>query len=721
MPVLNKELLCTLGPASMNRQVIQRLSQLGVSLFRINLSHTKIDDLVNVIEAIRCHTDVPVCLDSEGAQIRTGSLKNGTITLKENSSIQAQSRNDEGDINCLSFYPANITDEFQVGDFISIDFNAVLVQVTALDQGIVTLRVLNAGQVGQNKAVTVERDISMPALTEKDRRAFDIGLELGIKHFALSFANRASDLEDIRAIVGEDAFVISKIECLNGLDNLEAIANRSNALLIDRGDLSRQVPIEQIPRVQKAIIQKTREMNRKVYVATNLLESMVSNPQPTRAEVNDIHTTLSDGADGLVLAAETAIGDYPIQCANMIVKMIREQDTSDNLGHNPEDSFSLLVPPHGGPLIHRIADKNQRLEAQTMPKVCVENTDLLDCQQIALGTYSPLTGFMDKQTLFSVLNKSRLPGGTIWTLPLLLGLPGKATGGLSSGDKIILTAADGKPHSILEISQVFQLDKETVAQRWFGTSSKKHPGVQRFLDGPDVFVGGEITLIDPLSSDFTAVELSPHQTRYIFAHKGWTQVVGFHTRNACHRAHEYIQLKALQDTGADGLYISPVTGPKKTHDFMAEPIIDSYQALIDDQVFPEGKIILGGFSTYSRYSGPREAVFTALCRKNMGCSHFIIGRDHTGVGDFYQPGANQRLFDELGDMGITPVFFPTVGYNPDTKAYEADNGNNNLTSISGTEVRQTLMQGERLPDWFMRDAVQDVLLARIQSGSAVFY
>jgi ATP sulfurylase len=178
-------------------------------------------------------------------------------------------------------------------------------------------------------------------------------------------------------------------------------------------------------------------------------------------------------------------------------------------------------------------------------------------------------------------------------------------------------------------------------------------------------------------------------------------------------------MQALEMTGADGIYINPVIGPKKRGDFLPEPILLSYQTLLEFGCYPKGKVVLGSFFTYSRYAGPREAVFTALCRKNMGCSHFIIGRDHTGVGNFYARDANRELLESLGDIGIKPVFFETVGYNNETGRYEVDRGQP-LKLISGTEVRDTLRADKSLPDWFMRDLVQEVLRAEMRSGKPIF-
>ncbi|MFP6758034.1 MAG: pyruvate kinase, partial [Alphaproteobacteria bacterium] len=305
---MSKEILCTLGPASMNDRVIARLEELGVSLFRINLSHTKIEDVAPVIDFVQARTKVPLCLDTEGAQIRTGAIAEGQAIVRDNSVIRVYRAPVPGDSQRLNFYPPDIVDCLELGDFVCIDFNTVLAQVIEREPGNATLRVVNGGTFGANKAVTVERAIAMPPLTEKDSAAMAIGREKGIRHVALSFANRGSDLDVIRAAALPDAFVISKIECRNGLINLDEITAKSDALLIDRGDLSREMPIERVPALQKWVTRRGKQAGRKVYVATNLLESMITASVPTRAEVNDVFNTLLDGVDGLVLAAETAIG-----------------------------------------------------------------------------------------------------------------------------------------------------------------------------------------------------------------------------------------------------------------------------------------------------------------------------------------------------------------------------------------------------------------------------
>ena len=272
----------------------------------------------------------------------------------------------------------------------------------------------------------------------------------------------------------------------------------------------------------------------------------------------------------------------------------------------------------------------------------------------------------------------------------------------------------------MDISEIYELDTDKVAQQWFGTTSSNHTGVKRFFAAGDWAIGGSVTLVSPLASALKPYEISPTDSRYIFEHNGWSQVVGFHTRNVCHRAHEFLQNTALETANADGIYISPVTGTKKANDFLPEPVIRSYEMLLNAAPDEANTRMLGAFSTYSRFAGPREAIFTALCRKNMGCSHFIIGRDHTGVGDYYSPDANRRFFDGVGEIGVTPIFFDPIGYSPGKNTYELMDGTDDLETISGTQFREALLSGDRVPDWFVRGDVQDMLLAELAEGRPIF-
>jgi pyruvate kinase len=317
-----KKILVTLGPSSFNEKVIRELTNQGVYLFRINLSHTKVEDVESTINLIRRFSDVPICLDSEGAQIRNQEVANGEVCFEKDSIVKIHFSPVVGDSENISFTPFGIAGQFKIGDVVNIDFDLAKIQISEVLETCCYAKVLKSGTVSNNKAVDVNRPIDLPAITEKDKAAIEIGKKMGINHFALSFANTKADVELMRSLIGKDSTLICKIESEQGLRNLKSILEATDEVLIDRGDLSRQIPIEKIPFLQIRIISMARIFDRPVYVATNLLESMLKNRSPTRAEVNDVVSTLLMGADGLVLAAETAIGEYPIAAVEVLRKNI---------------------------------------------------------------------------------------------------------------------------------------------------------------------------------------------------------------------------------------------------------------------------------------------------------------------------------------------------------------------------------------------------------------
>jgi len=722
---MKKEIICTIGPASMNERTLVRLQDLGVSIFRINLSHTKLDDLANVISYIQSKTSVPICLDTEGAQIRTGDLVNNEVFLQENSIVRVYKRPVVGDSYHFNFYPIDIINEFKIGDFASIDFNCVLAQVTDKEPDCIVMRILTEGVIGQNKAVVIDRDIELPPLNQKDYEALIIGAKMGIRHVALSFAKNASDVDEIRAISAKDAFVISKIESINGVINLEEIAAKSDALLLDRGDLSRQVPIERIPNLQKDIIRRTKKSNAKIYVATNLLESMVTSLTPTRAEVNDIFSILNDDADGLVLASETAIGSYPVNCAMMVSKIIKEfTNFPDGYSHEnlKRKDYFLLAEPHGGILIDRFDEDPNIGQIKEYKTLEVDKAALMDVEQIAVGTFSPLEGFMNKDELESVLRSWRLTNGVVWTMPIVLQTQREKTHNLKMGDDIALVLENSNDiYAILHLEDIYTYDLDKLSSEVFLTNDSSHPGVQLFKRRGGYFLSGKITLIRRLPSEYKHFEITPRQARIIFENKGWSRVVGFHTRNVIHRVHEHIQMLAFEKYNCDGLFVHPVVGPKKKGDYSADIILKSYELMMN-KYYPKGRVTLGAFQSYSRYAGPREAVFTALCRKNFGCSHFIIGRDHTGVGKYYETDAAHRLFNQLGDIGITPIFFNKMYYCKRCDRYveKCEHGSQDIVHVSGTEGRQMLKAGQSPPDWFMREEISNFILDKVTKGNEAF-
>ena len=371
-----------------------------------------------------------------------------------------------------------------------------------------------------------------------------------------------------------------------------------------------------------------------------------------------------------------------------------------------------------------LVDKNKitklKSESTSYASWTLTDRQVCDLELILNGAFSPLKGFMCQDELESVLNRNCLLDGSKWTMPVTLQLENESFKIIQSGSQIALKSNLGIIVALLDVQEVWKADPEKYAQRWFGTTSKKHPGVERLIDGGNTFVAGRVSLIERLESKNRQFELTPAQTRFVFSRKGWSRVVGFHTRNVIHRVHEHIQLEALEKANADGIYISPISGPRKKGDFLPEQILKSYQLMLDQGLYPPGKVMLGSFASYPRYGGPREAVFTALCRKNMGCSHFVIGRDHTGVGDFYHPDANRKIFDELGSLGIEPIFFDAIGYDSQKKVYKSIDNESTITKISGTDARAALVSGKALPDWYMRNIIQDYLREEINSGKAIF-
>lgn len=324
MNKMNPKILVTVGPTSFKSDILRKIAEESIYIFRINLSHTPLSELEEKITYIQQHTNVPVCLDSEGAQIRNQNIAGGQTIFQKGDLIKIHYQEILGDSNNLSFYPEHIAGQLEIGDTISIDFNSVLIKIIDKNKNYCLANVEVGGLVGSNKAANIDRHIDLVPITEKDRKAINIGINLGIRHYALSFANSNKDVKMMREIIPEDSCIISKIESCNGLRNLNRIIDESDEILIDRGDLSREVSLSKIPFLQRRIISAARSKNTPVYVATNLLESMVKSKLPTRAEVNDVVSTLLMGADGLVLAAETAIGNYPLDSVKMIKSLINQ-------------------------------------------------------------------------------------------------------------------------------------------------------------------------------------------------------------------------------------------------------------------------------------------------------------------------------------------------------------------------------------------------------------
>jgi pyruvate kinase len=331
------KILSTLGPGSLNKETVQTLAKKGVNLFRINLSHTALDDVEAIISKIQSWTDVPACLDSEGAQVRNGFMESGSVVFQTGDLVTIHPEAIVGDGQNISFTPDSVFSQLNEGDEIRVDFDSVAFRITGVESDQLIATVLQGGRVGSNKGAVVSKSLKLDPITPKDKAAFEIGLAMGIKNFALSFTHCAEDVRRVREIMGEMT-LISKIESIQGVLNLKEILPLVDQILIDRGDLSREISIEKIPFIQRSIIAYSRMYETPVYVATNLLESMINHGSPTRAEANDVASTLLMGASGLVLAAETAIGQYPVESVEMITAIIKQFEQ-----WSPDTSFQDLI------------------------------------------------------------------------------------------------------------------------------------------------------------------------------------------------------------------------------------------------------------------------------------------------------------------------------------------------------------------------------------------
>lgn len=348
---LPRALLCTLGPASMNERVIAQLEQIGAARFRINMSHTEVDDLERILQFVQKCTQVPISIDTEGARLRTGRMGTG-VEVVAGAKVRLVPEAFWGDAVTIPLTPGGAIAHLTPGSRMSIDFDAVVLRLDTVTDGLAEATVLSGGEIGSRKAVTALPSPRLPTVSEKDRQATRIARKNGVHEFALSFSERPGDVAQLRELIGPEDTIVAKIESQEGVRNLASILEVTDRILIDRGDLSREVRIEGIPLLQKSIIRAANARKVPVYVATNLLESMVTRRGPTRAEVNDVINTLLDGADGLVLAAETAVGKYPVEAAGMIATLMREYERSlagyqleDLLGAHPLETERVPPPP----------------------------------------------------------------------------------------------------------------------------------------------------------------------------------------------------------------------------------------------------------------------------------------------------------------------------------------------------------------------------------------
>jgi sulfate adenylyltransferase len=369
------------------------------------------------------------------------------------------------------------------------------------------------------------------------------------------------------------------------------------------------------------------------------------------------------------------------------------------------DTAARLIVPHGGTLVDRTGDRPEDLE--DLKVLTLTSRELSDLDMLASGALSPLEGFMGQADYESVVEDMRLANGLPWALPVCL-----AVDGPPQGDRVALADETDRPVAVLEVEGVFDYDREREAERCFRTTETEHPGVARLFEQKPMYLSGKVTVFERQAPPFPEIAYDPAQTRATFAERGWKRVVGFQTRNPIHRAHEYLTKTALETV--DGLLIHPLVGDTKSDDVPAETRVECYRVLVDGY-YPADRVLVAAFPAAMRYAGPREAIWHAICRKNYGCSHFIVGRDHAGVGSYYGTYDAQLIFDEFEphELDIEPMFFEHSFWcrvcGSMASAKTCPHGGDDHVFLSGTKVREMLGAGELPPVEFTRPEVAEVL------------
>jgi sulfate adenylyltransferase len=386
-------------------------------------------------------------------------------------------------------------------------------------------------------------------------------------------------------------------------------------------------------------------------------------------------------------------------------------------------SDTFPIPPHGGTLVNLLATRdaaaNLAAEAANLPKLVINERELSDLEMLAVGALSPLRGFVGERDYRSILETMHLENGLAWTIPVTLSLTDEEAKRVGGADAVALVAEEGgRPLAVLEISGVFKRDREREAVAVFGTEDVEHPGVAALHKAGDFCLAGDLKVLrTPEHDDFLEYRLTPAQTRAAFREREWKSVVGFQTRNPIHRAHEYIQKCALEIV--DGLLVHPLVGATKADDVPPDVRMRCYEALFDGY-YPKDRAMVSVFPAAMRYAGPKEAIWHAIARKNYGCTHFIVGRDHAGVGSYYGTYDAQKIFEQFDadELGIMPLKFEHSFWcnecegmgSPKTCPHDAED----RVSLSGTKVREMLRNGERPPQEFSRPEVADILIAAMR-------
>jgi sulfate adenylyltransferase len=376
------------------------------------------------------------------------------------------------------------------------------------------------------------------------------------------------------------------------------------------------------------------------------------------------------------------------------------------------------IAPHGGKMVNRLLEGDAKKElagkAGSLPAIALSRRKLCDLEMLAVGAYSPLEGYLTRKDYESVVTSMHLANGLPWSIPITFRVSKEQGAKIKEGSDIALTEEPGRAVAILHVDEKYEYDKTTAAKAVYGTESAEHPGVQALFQRGEVLLGGKVSVLElPSNREFLSYRLAPAETRAAFRERGWRTVVGFQTRNPVHRAHEYIQKCALEIV--DGLLLHPLIGETKSDDIPADVRMRCYEVLLE-KYYPKDRVLLSVLPAPMRYAGPREAIHHAIVRKNYGCTHFIVGRDHAGVGNFYGTFDAHYIFDQFrpDELGIKPLFFDHSFYckacggmgSVKTCPHDASE----RIALSGTKVREMLRAGTPPPPEFSRPEVARVLI-----------
>lgn len=385
-----------------------------------------------------------------------------------------------------------------------------------------------------------------------------------------------------------------------------------------------------------------------------------------------------------------------------------------------------LIQPHGGTLVDRSLDGYERQvafeNAHALPRLTLSKRNLADLECIATGVYSPLKGFVNEEDYYNIVNDMHLSSGLAWTIPVALQIPEIVSEKYKLNTEIALAHPDGDILAVISITSKFKPDQDYEAKKVYGTTENAHPGVSAMRAEGEVYLGGPITLVNTIPhKDFQNYRLPPTATRAEFAKREWDTIVAFQTRNPIHRAHEYITKTALELV--DGLFINPLVGMTKSDDIPAMVRMLCYEVMIQ-KYYPRNRTLLGVFPAAMHYAGPREAIMHAIARQNYGCTHFIVGRDHAGVGTYYGTYDAQHIFNKFGqdELGIVPMKFEHAFYCTWTQsmatAKTSPSTPEERIHLSGTKIREMLKDGEVLPIQFTRPEIAEILMHQTRCADA---